>query len=163
MLATRLLLALGLVLVSAVGRAGQADDANLDILLDTIRANRKALVAANLTLTDEEAGKFWPLYDRYQKEISANGDRLAALVQDYEKSFRDLSNDKALKLVEDYLAIEAERVAVRRSYLPEFAKVLPGRTVARFYQIENKMDAVVRYELAAGIPVVDEGSAAPAK
>ena len=64
--------------------------------------------------------------------------------------------------MEDYLAAEAERVQVRRTYLPEFLKILPGRTVARFYQIDNKMDAVLRYDLAAGIPVVEE-KPAPAK
>ncbi len=126
------------------------------VLLDTIRANRKALVAVNLELSAEEAGKFWPLYERYQNEINAIGDRVAALIDDYTASFHDLSNEKALQLMEDYLAAEAERIQVRRTYLGEFAKILPGRTVARFYQIENKMDAVLRYDLAATIPVVDE-------
>ena len=40
--------------------------------------------------------------------------------------------------------------------MAEFAKVLPGRTVARFYQIENKMDAVLRFDLAEAIPVIEE-------
>ena len=81
---------------------------------------------------------------------------MAAIIEDYSRSFGDLSDDKALKLMEDYLAAEAERAQVRGAYLGEFATVLPGRTVARFYQIENKMDAVLRYDLAATIPVVDE-------
>jgi hypothetical protein len=68
----------------------------------------------------------------------------------------------ALQLMESYLAAEAERIQVRRTYLAEFKKILPGRTVARFYQIENKMDAVLRYDLAATIPVVDEKRGAPA-
>ena len=66
----------------------------------------------NLKLTDEEAAKFWPVYDRYQKEINAIGDRLVGVIQDYSANFRDLSNDKAMKLVEDYLAVEADRVKV---------------------------------------------------
>jgi hypothetical protein len=136
--------------------AADASQAEAGILLDTIRANRKALVAVNLDLSPEEAAKFWPLYDRYQKEINAIGDRVVAIVKDYTASFRDLSNDKALQLMENYLAAEAERLQVRRAYLGEFNKILPGRTVARFYQIENKMDAVLRYDLAATIPVVDE-------
>jgi hypothetical protein len=165
------LLAAGALLLalapSSVRAAPPADTAaptaSLDVLLDAIRANRKALVAVNLNLTPEEAARFWPLYDRYQKEMNAIGDRLVAVVQDYSANFQGLSNDKAMKLMQDYLAIEADRVKVRRSYLPQFAKVLPGRTVARFYQIENKMDAVTRYDLAKAIPVVDEASAAPAK
>jgi Spy/CpxP family protein refolding chaperone len=135
---------------------GQAT-ANLDVLVDTIRSNRKALVAVNLKLTDEEAAKFWPVYDRYQQEINAVGDRLVGMIQDYTANFSDLSNDKAMKLVEEYLTIEADRVKVKRAYVDEFAKALPGRKVARFYQIENKMDAVIRYDLAATIPVVEEG------
>jgi hypothetical protein len=167
---TRLLLTviLGCVLSSAA--AGAADTGAADapqtqqgILLDTIRSNRKALVAVNLELSTEEAKRFWPLYDRYQKEINVIGDRVAAIIEDYTASFRDLSNDKAMQLMEGYLAAEAERAQVRRAYLGEFAKILPGRTVARFYQIENKMDAVLRYELAAEIPVVDEKRATTAK
>ena len=123
----------------------------------------QGLVAVNLELSPEEAAKFWPLYDRYQKEISAIGDRVISIVDDYTASFRDLTNDKALQLMENYLAAEAERLQVRRTYLAEFAKILPGRTVARFYQIENKMDAVLRYDLAATIPVVDEKRGTPAK
>jgi len=165
---TRLLLAVILAVVVASGDARAADKApaaaqsEQSILLDTIRTNRKALVAVNLGLNEEEAAKFWPLYDKYQKELNANGDRVLAVVEDYSKSFKDLSDDKAGKLMDEYLAAEAERAQLRRSYLPEFQKILPGRTVARFYQIENKMDAVLRYELAGAIPVIDE-KPAPAK
>ena len=143
--------------------AAAAPQAEPGILLDTIRANRKALVAVNLELSPEEANEFWPLYDRYQKEISATGDRVVAIVDEYTAAFRDLSNEKALQLMESYLAAEAERLQMRRSYLGEFAKVLPGRTLARFYQVENKMDAVLRYDLAAAIPVVDEKRGTQAK
>jgi hypothetical protein len=168
---TRLFLAvmLACVLSSAAARAADKGGANnvpqdqQQILLDTIRANKKAFVAVNLELSPDEAKNFWPLYDQYQKEISANGDRVLAIVEDYTSNFHDLSNEKAAQLMDGYLAAEAERVQVRRTYLPQFAKILPGRTVARFYQLENKMDAVVRYDLAGTIPVVDEKQVAPAK
>lgn len=138
---------------------GTAADNNLSVLLDAIRANRKAMVAINLQLTDDEAAKFWPVYDRYQNENNAVGDRLVALIADYTASFGSMSNSKAMKIVEQYLDIQADQVKVRRSYLDEFAKILPGRKVARFYQIENKMDAVVRYDLASTIPVIEASDA----
>jgi hypothetical protein len=151
--------------------AGAADRApatstpatDLPVLLDTIRANRKALIGVNLALSPEEAAKFWPVYDRYAKDIAATGDKLTAVVDEYTASFATLSNERALQLVDAYLAADAERVKIRQSYVAEFAKVLPGRTVARFYQLENKMDAVIRFDLAAAIPVIDEKAAAPAK
>jgi hypothetical protein len=160
LLASTLMLALS----PSLGRAaepsgGEAAKANVGVLLDAIRANRKALVAVNLKLTDDEAAKFWPTYDRYQKEMNAVGDRLVALIADYGKNFRDMPDDKAMKIVDDYLTIEADRLKVRRSYVEEFAKSLAGRKLARFYQIENKMDAVIRYEMASTIPVVEDESA----
>jgi hypothetical protein len=170
MLKIRLLLAAAVILVLSAGalRAAQpptvqAAEANLDVLVHAIQSNRKALVAVNLKLTDDEAAKFWPVYDRYQKEINAIGDRLVGVIQDYTANFSDLSNEKAMKLVDDYLAVEADRVKVKRAYVDEFAKALPGRKVTRFYQIENKMDAVIRYNLAATIPVVEEERGVPAK
>ena len=165
---TRLAIAIALILgfTGVASRAdhhenaGAADKASLDALVSSIQANRKALVAANLKLTDDEAAAFWPVYDRYQKEIGDVGDRFAAVVQDYTTSFPDISDEKATKLVDDYLKVESDRVAVRRSFVPEFAKSLPGRKLARLYQIENKMDAVIRYDLAAAIPVIEEEPAA---
>jgi hypothetical protein len=163
----RIVLALSLILgaFAAAPHAeqpgdGEATEASLDALLDAMRSNRKAVVAVNLKLTDEEAAKFWPVYDRYQKEINTMGDRLVGVIGEYTASFPDFSNEKAMKIVEDYLAIEADRVKVRRAYVPNFAAILPGRKVARLYQIENKMDAVIRYDLAATIPVIEEESGA---
>ncbi len=159
MLGVRILLAAAwiLALSPAPGRAREASDPGLEILRDTIRANKKALVAANLRLTDDEAKQFWPVYDRYQSELTGVNDRLVKVIEDYAANFRDLSDEKAMKLVGEYLSVEEDRAKVRRSYLSEIAKTLPGRKVARFYQIENKMDAILRYDLAKGIPVI-EGS-----
>lgn len=165
----RFVLAAALILVmsGAAVRAAQSGagtpEAELEVLLNTIRANRKALVAVNLNLGEAEAAQFWPLYERYQKEMNVFGDRLVSVIEDYDANFRNLSNEKAMQLMEDYLTIEADRVKLRRSYLGEFAKILPGRTVARFYQIENKMDAVIRYDIAATIPVIEEEGGAAAK
>jgi hypothetical protein len=164
LLVSALILALSVASARAATAAdGDSEKANVDVLLSAIRANRKALVAVNLKMTDEEAAKFWPVYDSYQKEMNALGDRLVALLGDYGKNFKDMSDDKAMKILDEYLNIEAERVKVRRAYVEQFAKALPGRKVGRFYQIENKMDAVIRYEMAKTIPVVEDESAAPAK
>ena len=160
-------LVLGLLAVGPAARAKEpaaattADTASLQALLDAVRSNRKALVATNLELTDDEAAKFWPVYDKYQGEMAAIGDRFATLLQDYAAKFTSASDDEAMKLVNDYIGLENDRVTVRRNYVPEFAKTLPGRKVARLYQIENKMDALIRYDLASTIPVIEEKGAAP--
>jgi len=144
-----------MVAFAAAARAGDADEASMAILRDTIQSNKKALVAVNLTLTDAEARSFWPIYDRYQADLSAVQDRLLRVIDDYAANFGSMTDEKANQLVDDYLAAERDRAEVRQKYREPLAKVLPGRKLMRFYQIENKINAVLRYELAKTIPVVE--------
>ena len=142
------------VFAVAPAGAGEADEASMEILRDTLRSNKKALVAVNLALSDEEARAFWPVYDRYQAELTIVGDRLLQLIDDYKRAFGTTTDDEARKLVDTYLAVQRDRVALLQSYVGPFAEVLPGRTLMRFYQIENKIHTVMLYELAETIPVI---------
>jgi hypothetical protein len=145
-----------LVFAAAPIRAGEAEEASMEILRETLRSNKKALVDVNLALSDEEARSFWPVYERYQQDLRAIQDRLVRVIEDYAASFGSMTDEKARKLVTDYLAVERDRVELRRAFLEPISKALPGRKLMRFYQIENKIDAVLRYELAATIPVVEQ-------
>ena len=153
-----LLLAASLLLVFAAApvQAGEADEASVEILRDTLRGNKKAIVDVNLALSDSEARAFWPVYDRYQNDLAAVQGRLIQVIEDYRANFGSMTDEKASKLVDDYLAVERDRAEVRRAFLKPISEALPGRKVMRFYQIENKIDAVLRYELAATIPVVEQ-------
>ena len=144
------------VFAAAPAGAGEADEASMEILRDTLRSNKKALVAVNLALSDEEARAFWPVYDRYQAELTIVGDRLLKVIDDYTRTFDSTTDEKARKLVDTYLAVQRDRVALLQSYVEPFAETLPGRTLMRFYQIENKIHTVMLYELAASIPVIAE-------
>ena len=152
------MLGIALLLALAAGpvRAGEADEASLEILRDTLRTNKKAIVDVNLRLSDDEARAFWPVYDRYQKDLGAVQDRLVRLIEEYSANFAKMTDEEAAKLTEDYLAIDRDRAKVREAFLEPISQTLPGRKVMRFYQIENKIDAVLRYELARTIPVVEQ-------
>ncbi len=149
-------LALLLTLFATPVLAGEADEASIEILRDALRTNKKAVVDVNLALTDDEAKAFWPVYDRYQKDLGAVQERLVQLIERYTKGFGKVTDAEAEKLTEDYLAIELDRAKVREAFLAPISEVLPGRKVMRFYQIENKIDAVLRFELARAIPVVEQ-------
>ena len=146
-----------LVLVAAPPiYAGESDEATLEILLGTLRSNRKALVAVNLALTDDEARSFWPVYDRYEKELAAIQDRLLAVIREYAANLTSMSDEEAEQLVGEYLQAETDHAALREAYLKPISEALPGVKVMRFYQIENKIMAILRYDVAAKIPVVPE-------
>jgi hypothetical protein len=151
-----LLASLLLFLAAEPIRAGEADEASMEILLETLRTNKKALIDVNLSLGDEEARAFWPVYDRYAKELATVQDRLVRVIEEYRKTFGRTTDEQAMKLVQDYLAVERDRSEVRQNFLTPISEALPGKKVMRFYQIENKIDAVLRYELAASIPVIEQ-------
>src|SRR4051794_28788447 len=102
MISTSRLLLTAIVLVSVSTGALRAQESgtklpkqdDLGVLVDTLRTSRRAFLEVNLQLKPDEAAKFWPLYDRYQQEISAIGDRILAVVQDYSANFRTLSDEK---------------------------------------------------------------------
>jgi hypothetical protein len=127
---------------------------NMNIVRDAIRAERKVLVAENMQLTESEAKAFWPVYDEYEKEMKVVGDRMVELVQNYATTHNVMTDDTAGKLLDKMLSIQSDRVKLQQTYLPKFKKVLPLTKVARFYQIENKIRAVVDYDLAGSIPLV---------
>jgi len=128
---------------------------NMDILRDKIQADKKLLVAENMQLTEAEAKAFWPVYADYQNELFLLQSRSIKLIKDFAGTYEKMTDSDAKKLLDEYLTIEGLRLKVRQAYLSKFRKVLPEKKVARYYQIENKILAVLTYELAKQIPLVN--------
>jgi hypothetical protein len=138
-----------------VGAAGaQQETGEVQSARADIHAARTKLVAANLPLTEEEGAKFWPLYNQYRGEVSKLNDRSLALIKDFAASYDSMSDEKASDLLKQQMAIDEDRLKLKKSYLGKFEKVLPQKKVARYYQIERKLDASVQYEAAKAIPLV---------
>ncbi len=129
---------------------------NMQIMLDKIKADKKLLVATNMELTEAEAKAFWPVYEQYQKDLRAINLRIGKLIETYAADYRanTLTDEKAKKLTDEYVAIEKAEAGLKESYVPKLSKVLPPKKVARYMQIENKIRAAVKYELAGEIPFV---------
>ena len=146
---------IGSLLACLMGGAVVAQDkpANtMDTFREKARADKKLVVASVLELTDNEAKAFWPVYNAYQSDMVTHYDRLIKLIGTYSKAYSAMTDETATKLVTEYLALERNHAALLSSYLPRFQKVLPARKVARLYQIESKVRALVNYELAREIP-----------
>jgi hypothetical protein len=138
-----------------VGAAGaQQETGEVQSARADIHAARTKLVAANLPLTEEEGAKFWPLYNQYRGDVSKLNDRSLALIKDFAASYDSMSDEKASDLLKQQMAIDEDRLKLKKSYLGKFEKVLPQKKVARYYQIERKLDASVQYEAAKNIPLV---------
>ncbi len=150
------MIALVMVMVLAAPFAGAQDKPaeTMQIVLEKIRADKKLFVAENMQLTEAEAKAFWPVYEGYQDELFLLRVRTGKLIKDYTEAYAKMTNETAKKLLEEYMTIESLGLTLRQAYLPKFRRVLPEVKVVRYYQIENKIHAVLVYELAANIPLV---------
>ncbi len=133
--------------------AQQTSQGTMDALRDSLKAQKRAIIAVNMKLTDAEDAKFWPVYDRYQKDLGKINEKIAAMIVDYAKNYEALTDAKANQLLITYMSLEKDLLQLKESYLAKFGAVLPQKKVARYYQLENKIQAVIRYDLADRIPL----------
>ena len=150
------------ILVHADHARAQASNIDPDAELRTelevgraeIQANRQAIVANALKLSAQESKDFWPLYREFQAELGKGTDRMADLIVEFTEAYPNQSADEAEGQIEELLKIQTAQLKVKQKYLPRFKKILPLIKVARYYQLENKLDAVINLELARTIPLI---------
>ncbi len=146
------------VISLAFAAAAAAQDqpaSNMEILRDKIKADKKHLIAENLGLTEGESKVFWPVYEEYQIELATINQRLGKAVQSYAQDYNanTLTDDKAKALMTEALAIEEAEVALKKKYLDRLTGIIPATKAARYLQMENKIRAIIRFDLAASIPL----------
>lgn len=157
--ATRIIGAALVSMLFGYAPLGMAQDKpadNMQILREKIKADKKLLVATNMELTEAEAKNFWPIYEDYQKDLQKINERLIQALHSYAADYKNksMTDEKAKKLTDEYLSIEQAEVKLKSSSVPKLSKALPATKVARYLQIENKIRAVIKYDLAATVPLV---------
>ncbi|MGZ6231510.1 MAG: hypothetical protein ACXWMO_12170, partial [Syntrophales bacterium] len=146
-------LILSLLAFASIAVAQDKPADNMQIVVEKIKADKKLLVAENMQLSEAEAKAFWPVYNQYQAELFLLRTRTVQLIKDYAAAYQTMTDSTAKKLLDEFMAIETLRMQLGKAYLPKFRKVLSDVKVLRYYQIENKINAALYYELAASIPL----------
>ena len=146
-----------LLICAAVAQA----QASLDLppgYWEKVSSEKKAWIALNMGLAPEEETRFWPLYAGYQKALEPFSRRLIEALQTYARHYREqsLTDDMAMKLMGELLAIEESEVQLRKTYADRLSKVLPGRKAARYIQLESRIRTVIRFELAQVFPLAGD-------
>jgi hypothetical protein len=122
-----------------------------------IRDNRRAIVSFDLGLTDEEEKSFWPVYDSYYKAMLKVNDGLVNLILEYTEDQKSgkLTDKQAVNITIRYLKIKQERIKVKNTFIKKFNQVLPGKKVARFYQVDHRLDIIDNIEIADAVPLAE--------
>ena len=128
-------------------------DRQLELLRRDIRSIKKQLIAANLTLTDGEAAKFWPAYEQYSADMGKVNDTRTAILKEYSEEYGTLTDDQADNLIRRWLDTDIEQTKLRQRYLPIFRQVLPGKKAATFFQLDRRISMMIDVQLTSQLPL----------
>jgi len=130
-----------------------AADETADLKKKIVMDQKKLMVIENMEFTAEEADKFWPLYEKYQEKLFNNSKQYGELIAAYASVYKTMTETDALTLVDEYYQVQEEHLAIMKQFSDELKVVLPGQKVFRYLQVENKIAAIARFELAKRIPM----------
>ena len=144
-------------LVRAQSAAAPKDDLDALVALarKDVRAGKADIVAKVMKLDAAQAAAFWPLYKQYEAERQTVGDERLAVIQDFAEHYDSMNDAKAKGLLERSFGIEDKRVTVEKKYKDEMLKVLPGKVVARFFQVDRRVNNLIDLKLSSQIPLVE--------
>ena len=134
--------------------AEQVNDANIQLMRQDIRSERKKIVAVNVPLTDTEATRFWPLYDRYIAETIKVNDVRYALIKEYAQNYKSMTDEQADKFIRRRVALDQDNTQLRLKFIPEFENVISHKKTALFFQIDRRVALMIELQLASQVPVV---------
>jgi Spy/CpxP family protein refolding chaperone len=130
-------------------------DNDIEMLRADLRAQRKEITAQNMTLTADEATKFWPIFDQYRQEaIKINDDRWA-LIKEYAANYNTMTDAQAQTYIRRSNAIDEQLMALRMKYVPLVEKVISPRKTALWFQIDRRIDLLINLQLSSAIPMVN--------
>ena len=131
-----------------------AVDKDLALLRQDVRADKKKIIAANMPLTEAEATKFWPVYDKYAAEMSKSYDDYYAVLRDYALHQNTLTDAQAVSMVKRWSAAQVKVANTRQKYVPLIQKVLPGKKAAYFFQVDRRLYAALDLIVTSEVPLV---------
>ena len=135
--------------------AQSVTDQDIEMLREDLRAQRKQITAQNMTLTADEATKFWPIFDQYRQEAKRLNDDRWALIKDYAANYQSMTDAQAQDYITRSNAFDQQLLELRMKYVPVFEKVISPRKAALWYQIDRRIDLLINVQLSGRIPMVD--------
>jgi len=140
---------------AASSKSGQvASDQDIELLRKDLRSQKKQLIAANLSLTDSEATKFWPVYDQYQAEYAKISDAKLALIKEYDQNWSTVTDEQALDYLKRSEEISESVIQLRKRYVPLVSQALSGKKTATFFQLERRIEMLLDVQVASLLPML---------
>src|SRR3990172_2275158 len=137
--------------------AAETEEANLKAYVDLIRQDVKKekvpIVTELMVLSPEESAQFWPVYNEYDKALTALADERIALIKMYAANYGSLTGETATKLVMGVLDLDVKRNDLKREYFKKMGDALSPVLAARFLQIENQLEKIIDLQISSSLPL----------
>ena len=130
---------------------------DLALIRQNLRVEKKKIIAMNVPLTEDESTKFWPVYDQYAADMKKNYDEFYAIIKDYAENQKTLTDDQALNMIKRWANAQVEVAKTRQRYIPIFEKVIPGKKLALFSQVDRRLYELIDLQVASEVPLVYQG------
>jgi len=144
-----------LALLFALPAQAQQERDVIELIKSQISTQRQALVAENVSLTAEQSEVFWPLYREFQAKRGPLTDRRIELMKEFRDNFDGLNDEQAGEIIDGWLKLQDDILKLRKQYVKKFRKILPEKTTLRYFQVENKLDTIIDYDLSRVIPLAE--------
>jgi hypothetical protein len=128
-------------------------DEDIALLRKDLRAMKMQVIGQNMSLSDEEGQKFWPVYNHYVKDLSEVNNQKYALLKQYAEMWSTMSDEDAMIYVRHWLEADGEAQALRLKYVPVVSQVLPGKKAATFFQLDRRLNMIIDLQLFSQIPL----------
>jgi hypothetical protein len=128
-------------------------DEDIALLRKDVRAMKMQVIGQNISLSDTEAEKFWPIYKHYADDLHEVNNSKYALLKQYAETWATMTDQDALIYVRHWMEVDAEAQALRLKYVPTVTQVLPGKKAATFFQLDRRLSMIVDLQLFSQIPL----------
>jgi hypothetical protein len=138
---------------SSTSSAQTALDEQIALARQSAHTDRKIIVMGNVNFTADESAEFWPAWNEYRAAMSANGDRTLGLIKTFAENFESMTDQTANELMTDSYSIRMQDIVIQQQFAKRIGEFMPAKKVMRVIQIENKLDAAIRLQMASEIPL----------
>jgi hypothetical protein len=129
-------------------------DAGIEAKRANLRQNKREIIKQQMSFTDDQAKSFWPVYDKHEQALIKVNDLQYSMIKDYAANAANLTDEKALELAARQWDFQTQRIQLRKVYMDDLKKILPGKMVGRLMQLENRTDLLIDMDVASNVPLI---------
>lgn len=133
----------------------QSTNDYIEVVRSVLKTEKKAVIAETMAFTDAEAKVFWPLYNEFNEKAYIIQSRRIAIIKDFAENYEKMTDEKADELWLSSMKVKQEMMDLTKQYYKKFKKIIPAGKAAKYFQAENKIAALVDFQLADQIPFIE--------